>query len=67
MFLFKQIVSGEIRSVEAKSVDVASPDFVKCGKKTYQAFMKSLPAALAPGPTVDERLLRIEAKLGLDD
>jgi len=43
MYYYKQVVDGEIISVEAKSIDSCSPDFVSATKAEYDTFMASLP------------------------
>ncbi len=43
MIYFKQVKGGVIASVEAKSVDIASPGFVKATKAEYDNFIASLP------------------------
>ena len=43
MFYYKQIRNGNIVSVEAKSIDVASPHFVKATKVQYDEYIALLP------------------------
>jgi len=45
MYYYKQVRNKAITSVESKSVDAASPDFVKATKKEYDTFVISLPVA----------------------
>jgi len=43
MNYFKQISDGKIVSVESKSVNLASPDFIEATKAEHKTFLKSLP------------------------
>lgn len=43
MFYYKQIKDGKIISVEAKSNDTTSPNFVEATKAEYEEFIASLP------------------------
>ena len=43
MYYYKQVKDGEITSVEAKSVDIPSPDFVQATSEEYDEFIASLP------------------------
>ena len=43
MHYFKQVKSDKIVSVESKSINVVSPDFVKATKAEYDNFLASLP------------------------
>lgn len=43
MYYYKQVKNGEIVSVEAKSIDVASPGFVKATEGEYNDYISSLP------------------------
>ncbi len=43
MFYYKQVEDGKIISVEAKSVDSTSLNFVKATKAEYDAYIVSLP------------------------
>jgi len=46
MYYYKQVKSSKIVSVEAKSVDVASPEFIEATKAEYDAFIASLPVVV---------------------
>ena len=46
MYYYKQIVNKKIVSVEAKSVNVISPHFIKATKAEYDVFIASLPKPL---------------------
>lgn len=48
MYYFKQIEDGTIISVESKSVDVTSPDFVRASKTEYDSYIASLPSPPPP-------------------
>ena len=48
MYYFKQVKDNRIVSVEAKSVNVASPGFVEASKAEYDDFVASLPAPEVP-------------------
>ena len=50
MYYFKMVVDKKITSVEAKTVDVASPGFVKATKEKYDAFIATLPAPASIPP-----------------
>lgn len=52
MYYFKQVKNGGIVSVEAKSVNVASPNFVETIKSVYDYFIASLPV-IEPEPVRD--------------
>lgn len=52
MFYFKQIKDGKIVSVESKSVDIASPDFIRATKAEYDNFLASLSSTI-PEPVRD--------------
>lgn len=54
MYYYKQVKDGEIVSVEAKSLDAASIDFVEATKAEYDAFMASLPVVEPELPLVFE-------------
>uniref|UniRef100_A0A6M3LEK6 Uncharacterized protein n=1 Tax=viral metagenome TaxID=1070528 RepID=A0A6M3LEK6_9ZZZZ len=43
MYYYKQVKDGKIVSVESKSVNVASPDFIKATKTECDNFTGSLP------------------------
>lgn len=43
MYYYKQVKDGVITSVESKSVDTASPGFIKATKTEYDNFIASLP------------------------
>ncbi len=52
MYYYKQIKDGNIVSVEAKSIDIISPSFVKATKTEYNEFIASLPV-VEPEPVRD--------------
>ncbi len=52
MYYYKQVKDGEITSVEAKSLDATSPNFVKATKVEYNEFIASLPV-VEPKPVRD--------------
>jgi len=52
MFYYKQIRGKVITSIESKSVDAASPGFVRAAIKEYDTFIASLPV-IKPEPTRD--------------
>ena len=54
MYYFKLIKDGKITSVEAKSVNITSSDFVKATKSEYNSFMASLPVSELKPPLVFE-------------
>lgn len=53
MYYFKQVKNGQIVSVEAKSVNSTSPNFVKATKAEYDDFIASLPPPEPPKPVRD--------------
>lgn len=62
MFYYKQIKDGKITSIEAKSLDAISPNFIKATKAEYDTFISSLPEPQPPEPTPDQlRLSEIVA------
>jgi len=50
VYYFKKVEDGVIISVEAKSVNVASPDFIEATKQEYDDFLASLPEPEPPMP-----------------
>ena len=52
MYYYKQIKDGEITSVEAKSLDATSPNFVEATKAEYDGFIAALPV-VEPEPPRD--------------
>lgn len=48
MYYFKLVLQGTITSIEAKSVDIASPGFVTATKEEYDTFLASLPPPEPP-------------------
>lgn len=66
MYYYKQIKDNQIISVEAKSLDAASPNFVKATKAEYDEFMASLPV-VEPKPVRDPlaEIDKINEKLDL--
>lgn len=54
MYYYKQVKDGQIVSVEAKSLDATSPNFVKATKAEYDGFIASLPAVEPEPPLVFE-------------
>ena len=46
MYYYKQVTNNKIVSVEAKSVDIASPDFTKATLQEVTDFKASLPAII---------------------
>ena len=63
MFYYKQVKDGKIISVEAKSKDATSPNFVKAMKAEYDGFMASLPV-VEPEPVRDALAEIDEIKAG---
>lgn len=62
MYYYKKVENGEIVSVEAKSLDATSPNFVKATKAEYDGFIASLPPPEPIPPNPDEvRLAEIVA------
>jgi len=53
MFYYKQVQDDKIISVEAKSLDATSPDFVEATKAEYDSFIASLPIPEPPKPPRD--------------
>ncbi|MBA7673054.1 hypothetical protein ES703_81242 [subsurface metagenome] len=71
MHYYKQIENGKIISVEAKSIDATSPNFIKATKAEYDSFIASLPPPPPPEPVRDlaaeiddheARLLKLEKR-----
>lgn len=68
MFHYKQVKSGMIIGVEAKSKDTISPNFIKTTKAEYDAFIASLPVVVGKPPrdlateldNLDERVRKLE-------
>ena len=52
MYYYKQVRNKAITSIESKSVDAASPGFVRASKKEYETFIVSLPVT-KPEPARD--------------
>lgn len=52
MYYYKQVKRRNIISVEAKSLDATSPNFVKATKAEYDEFISSLPV-IEPEPVRD--------------
>ena len=52
MYYYKQVKNGKIVSVETKSVDNISPNFIKATKAEYDNFIGSLPVPV-PEPVRD--------------
>lgn len=52
MYYYKQVKDDDIVSVEAKSLDATSPNFVKATKAEYDEFIASLPV-VEPEPVRD--------------
>ncbi len=67
MYYFKQVVDGEIVSVEAKSCDVVSPFFVKATEAEYNNFIVSLSPPIPSKPPRDLKVEidEIKAMLGM--
>ncbi len=62
MHYYKRVSDGEIVSVEAKSIDVASPNFTKATKAEYDNYIASLPVIEPePEPPHSTHLSTIEA------
>lgn len=53
MYYFKLVEDGEIISVEAKSVNVASSGFIPATKDEFNAFIAALPPEPEPEPNPD--------------
>lgn len=66
MYYYKQIEDGNIISVEAKSLDATSPNFVKATKAEYDEFIASLPV-IEPEPVMDYKAEIDELKARLDE
>ena len=66
MYYYKQVKDGEIASVEAKTVNVTSPNFVKATKAEYDGYIASLPTPI-PEPVRDLAAEMDELKARLDD
>lgn len=49
MYYSEQVVDGQIVSVESKSVEALSPNFVRATEAEYDSFMASLPE-ITPEP-----------------
>lgn len=74
MYYYKQIKDGKIISVEAKSVDIASSNFIKTTKTAYDTFVASLPEpplrppqrnALAEIDEIKARLSKLEEPIAI--
>ncbi len=65
MHYYKRVEDGKIVSVEAKSLDAASPNFVKATKAEYGNFIASLPV-VEPEPVRDYGKEIDELKARLD-
>lgn len=61
MYYYKQVKEGKIGSVEVKSNDVASPNFVKATKAEYDSFIASLPPPPEPEPPRSTHISTIDA------
>ncbi|GAI43056.1 unnamed protein product, partial [marine sediment metagenome] len=59
MYYYKQVKNDNIVSIEAKSIDAASPNFVKATKAEYDDFMASLPV-VEPEPPRSTHISVIE-------
>jgi len=46
MYHYKQVENNQIVSVEAKSKDAISPDFIEASEAEYNGFIASLPEKL---------------------
>ncbi len=53
MYYYKRVKDGNIVSVEAKSLNATSPNFVKTTKAEYDNFIASLPV-IEPEPVRDD-------------
>ena len=53
MYYYKQVKDGNIVSVETKSRDAISPNFIKATKAEYDGFIASLPPTEPPEPVRD--------------
>lgn len=53
MFYYKQVKESKIISIESKSLDAISPNFVKATKAEYDDFIASLPPPEPPEPVRD--------------
>lgn len=53
MYYYKRVKDGKIASVEAKSNDVASPNFIPATKAEYDDYIASLPPPPPPEPARD--------------
>ena len=65
MYYYKLVEDEKITSVESKSVNVASPNFVEATKGEYDTFMASLPV-IEPEPQRDLAKEIDELKAHLD-
>lgn len=70
MYYFKQVKDGVILSVERKSTNVTSPNFIKATKAEYDAFIDALPI-IEPEPSrnlaseidvLKQRVFKLEKK-----
>lgn len=65
MYYFKRVKNGKIVSVEAKSVDVVSPNFIKATKAECDNFIASLPLpVITPTRDLAAEVDEIEARIG---
>ena len=65
MYYFKQVKDGKMLSVEAKSGDVVSKNFVKATKDEYDNYIAQLPSLPSEPPRdleaeIDEMKVRLE-------
>lgn len=60
MYYYKQVKEGVIVSVESKSSNVASPDFIEATKAEYDDFIASLPV-IEPQPPISTYISVIDA------
>ncbi len=62
LYYSKKVAAGKILSVESKSTPILSPGFIRASKKVYADFVTALPV-VEPGPTLEDRVAALEAKV----
>lgn len=63
LYYSKKLAGKRVLSVESKSTPILSPGFTRCSKKIYAAFLSALPPAPEPGPTLEDRVAALEARV----
>ncbi len=61
MFYYKKVLEGKITSVESKSLESVSQNFVKATKAEYDGFIASLPPPPEPEPPRSTHISTIDA------